>query len=121
MAPDGTQLLAGRPQLLGYVPQGFKVYRGEMASSPVNVLAKLDSRIIDFVWKPLQSVYGLPIKDRPTNKLKLSQVKFFGDLAVKSQNQGAAMWQVIGGNVGNKDDARSVFYNLAKKVIALTA
>ena len=76
MAPDGSPLLAGNPILLGYVPQGFRVYRGEMAQSPFSVLSKLESRIVDFVWKPLQSAFGVPAKDR-ASKLKLGQIKFF--------------------------------------------
>ena len=120
MAPDGSPLLAGNPILLGYVPQGFRVYRGEMAQSPFSVLSKLESRIVDFVWKPLQSAYGLPAKDRPS-KLKLGQIKFFGSLVTDAQNQGEPLWRVSGGNADLKEDARRVFSELAKHVIAQTA
>ena len=118
-APDGTPLLAGTPKLLGYIPQGFRVYRGEMAASPFTVLSKLESRILDFVWKPLQNAYGLPTKERPL-KLKLAQVKFFGTLVTEAQNCGSPLWEVSGGNAGAKTDARRVFSELARRVVART-
>jgi cellulose biosynthesis protein BcsQ len=120
MAPDGTPVLTGKPELLGFIPQGFRVYRGDMAASPFTVLAKLESRVLDFVWKPLQSAYGLSVKDRPS-KLKLGQVKFFGTLVTDAQNQGVPLWEVSGGNAGGKDEARNVFSKLAKQVIERTS
>ena len=118
-APDQAPLLAGTPKLLGYVPQGFRVYRGEMAASPFTVLSQLESRVLEFVWKPLQSAYGSSIKDRPS-KLKLGQVKFFGSLVTDAQNQGLPLWEVAGGNVADKDKALEEFAKIAKQVIALT-
>jgi cellulose biosynthesis protein BcsQ len=120
MAPDGTVLLTGTPQLLGFIPQGFRVYRGEMASSPLSVLARLESRVLDYVWKPLQTAYGLSTKDRPS-KLKLGQVKFFGSLATDAQHQGVPFWDVSGGNASGKDDARKAFTEIARQVITLSA
>ncbi len=120
MAPEGTPLLAGTPKLLGYIPQGFREYRGRMASAPLTVLSALDTRVIDFVWKPLQNAYGLPTKDRPT-KLKLAQVKFFGTLATQSQVRGTPLWSVPGGNVEGKAAAKKLFRTFARQVISLTA
>jgi hypothetical protein len=120
MAPDGTAVLAGRPELLGFVPQGFRVYRGKMAASPFSVLAKLESRVLEFVWKPLQSAYGKSTKDRPS-QLKLAQVKFFGTLVTDAQNQGVPLWEVSGANADSRDEARRVFSRLAKHVIERTS
>ena len=119
-APDGIPLLAGSPKLLGYVPQGFRVYRGEMAAAPFSMLAKLNTRVIDFVWKPLQESYKQSISDRPT-KLKLGQVKFFGDLATRSQNQGSPLWDVTGGSAIAKTEAHAVFAEIAGHIRALVA
>ncbi len=119
-APEGTPLLAGSPQLLGYIPQGFRVYRGEMSKAPISVLGKLERRVIDFVWKPLREVSGLPNKGHPS-RLRLGQVKFFGDLAALGQSQGASLWDVSGGNADGKREARKVFADLAKRLISLTA
>lgn len=117
-APDGTPLLRGSPKLLGYVPQGFRIYRGEMAEAPFSMLAKLNSRVVDFVWKPLQEAYKVSSAERPT-KLKLGQVKFFGDLATRSQNHGVALWDVEGGNANAKREAKAVFAELARNISAL--
>jgi cellulose biosynthesis protein BcsQ len=32
LAPDGTYLLPGQPKFLGYIPQNFSLYRGEVVS-----------------------------------------------------------------------------------------
>jgi len=119
-APDKSPVLTGKPELLGYLPQGFRVYRGEMAQAPFSILSKLESRVIDFVWKPLQTAYGLPIKDRPS-KLKLGQVKFFGTTVTEAQNEGVPIWLVSGGNATAKAEARQLFSDLAKLVITQTA
>jgi cellulose biosynthesis protein BcsQ len=119
-APDKSPLLPGTPALLGYIPQGFRVYRGDMAASPFSALSKLESRLIEFVWKPMQIAYGASTKERPSN-LKLGQVKFFGTLVTDAQTQGLPLWEVSGGNAGGKSEARSVFQDLARRIIAETA
>ena len=118
-APDGTPLLTGKPKLLGYVPQGFRVYRGEMAAAPFSILSKLNHRVIEFVWKPLQDSYKVANAERPT-KLKLGEIKFFGDLATRGQNEGSALWDVTGGNAASKEEARSVFAEIAKHISDLS-
>jgi hypothetical protein len=120
MAPDGMKLLAGVPSLLGYIPQAFRVYRGEMAEAPFSVLAQLNSRVVEFVWKPLQEAYGASTGERPT-KLKLGQVKFFGDLATRGQTQGNPLWNVSGGNAAGKDEARRTFAGIAEHISNLTS
>ena len=120
MAPDGTALLAGAPQLLGFVPQGFRVYRGGMAAASLSVLGRLGARVVEFVWKPLQEARGLSTKEHPT-KLKLAEVKYFGSLATLGQEQGRALWRVTGGNAPAKDEARSIFAAMARRVMADTA
>lgn len=120
IAPDGTPLLHGTPELLGYIPQGFRVYRGEMATAPFSALSKLSSRVVDYVWKPLQDAYGRSREAHPS-KLKLGEVKFFGDLATLGQSQGAALWNVSGGNAQGKATARKTFTELAKRITILTA
>jgi cellulose biosynthesis protein BcsQ len=120
IAPDKTPILTGTPALLGYLPQGFRVYRGEMAEAPLRLLSKLEQRVTDFVWRPLQLAYDLPVKDKPT-KLKLGQVKFFGTLVTDAQSQGVPLWQVSGGNASAKAEARILFAGLAKQVVARTA
>lgn len=118
-APDQSPLLEGAPKLLGYIPQGFRVYRGEMAQSPFKVLSKLESRIIDFVWKPLQIAYSQSVKDRPT-QLKLGQIKFFGTIVTDAQSQGLPLWQISGGNANTKQEAHDEFARIAALVIART-
>lgn len=119
-APVGTPLLQGQPQLLGYIPQGFRVYRGTMAEAPFSVLAKLNNRVVEFVWHPLQESYGRSTSTRPT-KLKLGEVKFFGDLATRGQSQGLAMWNVNGGNAQGKAAAKTTFAEIANHIINQTA
>lgn len=116
MAPDGTALLDGSPKLLGYIPQGFRIYGGRMASAPLVALSNIGPRIIDFVWKPLHQALGLPSGEKPT-KLRLAEVRDFGVLVTKSQEQGQPIWNVDGGNAESKTQAKKVFGDLAKRVI----
>jgi cellulose biosynthesis protein BcsQ len=120
MAPDGTSLLHGTPKLLGFIPQGFRIYGGRMASAPLVALSTLGPRVIDFVWKPLQEAYGLSAKERPT-KLKLGEVKDLGVLVTKSQEQGQPIWEVQGGNEESKAQAHRVFIEIAKRLVEATA
>ncbi len=119
-APDQTALLEGRPILLGYVPQGFRVYRGEMAQSPLGALSRIESRIVEFVWRPLQAAHGESTKDRPSN-LKLGQIKFFGTIVTDAQIQGGPLWDVSGGNADLKHEAHKQFAEMAKRIIARTS
>lgn len=116
MAPDDTVLLEGTPKLLGFIPQGFRIYGGRMADAPLAVLDTLEIRIVDFVWKPLQIAYGLPTKDKPT-KLKLGEVKNFGTLVTEAQRQGQPIWDIAGGNANSKDEAKRVFRDIAKQIV----
>jgi cellulose biosynthesis protein BcsQ len=119
MAPDGTPLLSGDPKLLGFIPQGFRIYAGRMATAPLVALATLGPRVIDFVWKPLQQVSGTGTGEKPT-KLKLAEVKDFGVLVTKSQQQGQPIWKVEGGSAESKAQAKKMFADLAKRVIEAT-
>jgi len=122
MAPDGTTLLVGHPKLLGFIPQGFRVYGGRMANAPLIVLSSIGSRVVDFVWKPLQLALGLSTKERPAiAKFKLGEVKDLGVLITKSQEQGVPIWEVDGGNDESKIHARNVFAEITKRVIEATA
>ena len=120
MAPDESVLPRGSPSLLGYIPQGFRIYGGRMATAPLIALASLGPRVIDFVWKPLQKALGHPITERPT-KLKLTEVKDFGVLVALSQAQGQPIWNVSGGNATSKAHAKSLFADLARRVVEATA
>jgi hypothetical protein len=119
-APDGTALLRGTPKLLGFIPQGFRIYGGRMANAPLVTLSTLGPRVIDFVWKPLQDAYRLSTKERPT-KMKLGEVKDLGVLVTKSQEQGKPIWNVDGGNADSKTESQRVFAVIAKHVIEGTA
>jgi cellulose biosynthesis protein BcsQ len=119
MAPDGTVLLSGSPTLLGFIPQGFRIYGGRMAAAPLVALASLGPRVIDFVWKPLQKATGQSITEKPT-KLKLAEVKDFGTLVTESQQQGKPIWDVAGGSAESKAHAKRLFSDLAKRIIEAT-
>lgn len=119
-APDNTHLLKGTPKLAGFVPQGFSVYRGQIASSPLAELSAFEAKLLDFVWRPLQKLYGFTGKES-VPKLKLGEIKNFGSLVTASQSQGAAIWNVSKGTPTGKATAQRAFAALAKSVIAATA
>ena len=121
IAPEGIQLLPGRPQFAGYIPQAFRVYRGEMAKSPLSAIAGLEDGIITYVWRPLQRASGVaPTKDAPV-KLKIGEVKYFGSLVADAQLQGQPLWQVSGGTSKAKSTAKLEFGEIAKELVSITA
>ncbi len=91
-----------------------------MATTPLVALSALGPRVIDFVWKPLQKIYGLSAKDS-LSKLKLGEVKDLGILVTESQKQGLPIWEINGGNAGSKTESKKVFADIAKRVIDATA
>jgi cellulose biosynthesis protein BcsQ len=116
LAPDDTQLLPGKPVFMGYIPQRFRVYRGQVAqgysgymsrverhisSDIVNVLKKVDPKLVPF----------------PLSDIRLGQIKDFGTIANAGQHTGLAMFDVQSAPQAQRDEARNAFYAIAKKVI----
>jgi cellulose biosynthesis protein BcsQ len=113
LAPDNVYLLPGRPTMMGYIPQRFRVYADDVASNYSVFLPRIDKRISADVGAVLRSV------DKTLAPLeyqsRLGLVKDFGRLAILGQEQGLPIWNV--GNTYENSRAQANFHGIAKKII----
>lgn len=114
LAPEDTYLLPGRPVLLGYVPEGFRVYGG-IAREHSSYLAKIEKEIHSQVVALLRDVDPRLAPGR-LRELRLGEIKHFGALAPASQNQGRPFYAVKAGTPVQREQARQAFDSLAKRV-----
>ena len=119
MTPDGTRMLGGMPRFIGYIPQGFRIYGQGMARWPSKYHARFSKELSKNVLTPLKKLSTdlVPI-DR--SEAKLGEVKDFSQLVQKSQEQSTPMWLVEGGPAYQVEEAKSVFLNMADRLIERT-
>jgi cellulose biosynthesis protein BcsQ len=117
LAPDNVYLLPGKPKMIGYLPQRFRVYGGSIASNYSGYLPLIDKRISADVGAVLREV------DKSLAPLeyqsRLGLVRDFGRLAGMGQDAGRAIWEV--GNPEENSRAWTVFHGIAKKIIERTS
>jgi cellulose biosynthesis protein BcsQ len=113
LAPDDVYLLPGKPSLIGYLPQRFRVYGRGVASDYSKYLPRIERHISSDIGAVLREIdHGLaplPLQSR------LGLVKDFGRLATAAQSDGVAMWEV--GTPQEKADTRHTFLGIAEKII----
>lgn len=116
-APDESYLLPGKPRLLGYIPQQFRVYGRSMTQGYAYYFAQLEKSIRADIMNPLRKL-NPQLADNSTSAAKLGEVKNFGDLVEKAQQQGVPLERVKGGNAELQKVARVAFDGIAKKVLS---
>ena len=119
LAPDGSTVLRGRPALLGYVMQGYKVYGGGMSRSAARARANFEKRLAPDLLKPLRKI-DPQLAPQTASEARLGDVKNFTTLVQQSQEQGVALWGVYGAPSYQVDDSRTMFMKLADEVIKRT-
>jgi cellulose biosynthesis protein BcsQ len=115
LAPQDIPLLPGSPALLGYVPEGFKVYAGVIAQGPSAFLSKIDKEIHSQVVTLLRKLDPNLVVGG-TQSLKLGEIKHFGALVPASQSEGVPLHQVSAGSADQRQAAQLAFSSLALKV-----
>lgn len=117
LSPANVYQLPGHPALLGYIPQRFKMYGGDMTTaykrylplferemqrSVVAVLKKLDPSLVPF----------------PMSNLMLGAVRDFGRIATLAQEQGQLLSSVESPNTQTiRAEAARVFKAITSKII----
>jgi cellulose biosynthesis protein BcsQ len=114
LAPDGTYLLPGQPQFLGYIPQNFSLYRGEVVSQ--------QSRYLSLIEKSMRVDIVAVLKKHRQNAnvgsaIKLGDVKDFGQLVTASQREGRPIDSVSAGTTAQRSSAHSAFQSIARKIV----
>jgi cellulose biosynthesis protein BcsQ len=118
LAPDGLYLLRGNPRFLGYIPQHFRIYRGQVASGYSRYMWQIEKHIASDVVKVLRRI-DPKLASASLSQNKLGQIKDFGTLANESQVQGVPLMRANAGTPDQRYQAQVAFESIAKKIIAL--
>lgn len=117
LAPDGVYLLPGRPKLLGYVPQRFRVYSGLVATQYQRYFARLEKQVFSDVAAVLQLI-DPALAPRTATKMNLGAIKDFASLVNAAQQEGVPLWRVTGWNQNSRREADDAFAELAQEIIS---
>lgn len=116
LAPEGVTLLKGEPALLGYIPEGFRVYGDTISREHSSYLSKIEKEIHSQLVVLLNAVNPKLAPGR-LRDFRLGEVKHFGALVPASQREGLALYDVR--NAGSPDQrasAKKVLMAIARKI-----
>jgi cellulose biosynthesis protein BcsQ len=116
LAPDDVYLLPGKPTLIGYLPQRFRVYGGNVASDFSKYLPRIERHISSDIGAVLRELD--PQLAPHSFQSRLGLIKDFGRLAIAAQAEGGAIWEV--GTPQEMAVARQAFKNVADKIVDRT-
>jgi hypothetical protein len=117
LAPDDLYLLKGKPRFLGYIPQRFRVYRGQPSTAYASYLSKLEKNVESEIIAVLRRINGR-LAPKSVSETMLEQIQDFGALANAAQEEGVPLWKVHGaGNIESRESAKQLFLNLSKQII----
>jgi cellulose biosynthesis protein BcsQ len=119
VAPDGLYLLPGSPRFLGYIPQHFRIYRGQVSSGYSRYMSQIEKHIASDVVKVLRKI-DPKLASTSLSQNKLGQIKDFGTLANESQVQGRPLMLASAGTPDQRHQAQVAFEAIARKIVALT-
>lgn len=120
LAPDGIDLLKGRPRFLGYIPERFKVYGRRMARTPQYYLGRVRKQLYSDLVSVLRDIDS-DLVPTSTSETELGQVKDFGTLVQAAQREGVPLSQVSAGSPQQKQEALSAFRGIASRILAATS
>ena len=116
LAPTNVHLLPGLPRFLGYIPQRFRVYGGDVAASYARYLPRIEKSISSDLITVLRRI-DPSLAPRSASESELGQVKDFNTIATASQTEGRPMKDVSAGPPAQRAEAEKVFLEIAKKII----
>jgi cellulose biosynthesis protein BcsQ len=117
LAPDNTYLLPGRPTLIGYLPQRFRVYGGHVGLDYARYMPRIDRHISSDVGAVLREVD--PTLAPLSFQSRLGLVRDLGRRAAAAQSEGVSVWEV--GTPQERAGAKQAFKGIAEKIIERTA
>jgi cellulose biosynthesis protein BcsQ len=110
-------LLPGAPRFLGYIPQNYSVYRGDVASHQSRFIGLLDAGITSDVVGVLRELDVIPAR----KVHKLGDVKDFGQLVPASQREGNPLSETGAGTPNQRSDAAHAFRLIAQRIVQRTS
>ncbi|HEX5481860.1 MAG TPA: AAA family ATPase [Terriglobia bacterium] len=120
IAPDGTYLIPGSPRFLGYIPQRFRVYRGQVASGAASYLPEIEKHIMSDIVNVLRKM-DPQLAPGSMKDIRLGQVKDFGGIANTSQVQGVPIKDVNAGTAAQRSEAENIFASIAKRIVTISS
>lgn len=111
LAPEGTELLPGKPTFLGYIPQGFRTYGGVVAQQQSHYLAQMDKEVRTQIVSLLRNVDPTLVTSGGASKL--GEVKHFGALVPASQREGSPLFSVSAGSPEQRLEAEESLSSIA--------
>jgi cellulose biosynthesis protein BcsQ len=120
MAPDELNLFLGRPRVIGYIAQRFKVYGGQPAANYAAVFPKIERAVQEDVIAVLKKV-SPDLITAASSPIRIGEIKELGALANASQQQGVPIWQVDAGTPEQRSQAYEAFVELANNLLAKTS
>jgi cellulose biosynthesis protein BcsQ len=119
IAPEEIETLVGRPKLLGYIPQRFRIYRGVPSAEYAKAFPQIEARVQTDVVARLVAI-DPALVPFTLSQLKLGEVRDFGSLAAASQAQGRPISDANFGTDDQRWNAKEVFSQLAKTIVERT-
>lgn len=119
LAPDQVYRLPGRPMVLGFIPQRFRVYRGSAAAVQAKYLYQIERHVKSDIVSVLRKI-DPALADISATQLLIGEVKDFSTLVTHSQAQGVPVRDVDAGTPDQRLEAKITFRDIAKKIIQRT-
>lgn len=117
LAPVDIKLLRGSPVFLGYIPQRFKVYGGQLTAHHQQYLSQIQRSIYSEIVNIMRDVSPSLAPPDKEHRYRLGQVKDFGRLIPASQGIGVALHKVEGVSDAEKTEAREAFREIAENIV----
>lgn len=114
LAPAEIPLLPGRPEFLGYVPQGFRTYGGVPIQQHASFLAQIDTEIQSQIVALLTTLGSDLVTDETS--LKLGEIRHLGQIVPASQREGAPLAVTSVGSDEQRAAAAEAFSSLAATI-----
>jgi cellulose biosynthesis protein BcsQ len=120
LAPEDTYLLPGEPRFLGYVPGGFRVYGGAVASQHSHYLSKIEREIYSQIVALLRKI-DPELASGSLSQFKLGEIQDFGSLVPASQREGLPLYEVSTGTPAQRAKAKTALKVLSRRIQARIA
>jgi cellulose biosynthesis protein BcsQ len=118
LAPDGVELLRGRPTFAGFIPQGFKIYGKFMATQQSRYYKDIEKQVYNHLIQPLLK---LKLSASTIAAARLGAVPEFGQLVEAAQREGLPLSRIDNVNNSQREIAEKTFEALAKKLLQSVA
>jgi len=116
LAPDNIYLLPGKPTLMGYIAQRFRVYGGQVIAGQTRYLSQIEKHVYSDIVTVLRKI-DPALASTSMIQNKLGQVKDFSGLATSSQTEGVPISQVSAGTAEQRAVAAREFHSIATKIL----